>query len=104
MRCRRVNIVVRRQPPQLSRSLKSIRDRSDPLEVLVLASRRIVDLIDILDHRRNPSISAATPKRAPTADAVEPWCHHLPSGSRVPVDDPHVLPDSTWRPPKARAA
>ena len=39
MRCRRINIVVRRQPPQLGRSLKSIRDQPDPLEVLVLASR-----------------------------------------------------------------
>jgi hypothetical protein len=37
MGCRRVNIVVRRHPPQLGRSLKSIRDRSDPRQVLVLA-------------------------------------------------------------------
>src|ERR1039457_6094407 len=64
MGCRRVNIVVRRQPPQLGGSLKSIRDRSDPRQVLGLASRRIVDLVDILDHRRSPSVGAATPTSA----------------------------------------
>src|SRR5208282_83844 len=64
MGCRRVSTVVRCQAPQLSRSLKSIRDRSDPREVLILASGRIVDLVDVLDHQRHPSVGAATPTSA----------------------------------------
>src|ERR1019366_7344365 len=100
----RVDVVVRRQPPQLTGSLQSVRDRPDPLQVLALASRRIIDFVDILDHRRGPLPSVPPLLRAPAARGhgpSEPGAWQERDARRRPAAVP---PRAPRPPPGARIA
>src|SRR5450755_5053907 len=62
MRCGREHVVVRREPLQLTGSLENLRDRPDPLQVLALLAKRIIDLVHVLDHRTG-LLSSPSPLR-----------------------------------------
>src|ERR1039457_3706688 len=78
MRRARKGVVVRPQPLQLSGSLQGIGDRPDPLQVLALLAKRVIDLVHVLDHRTSLLPSPQQASQASVARSCGPSLSGVP--------------------------
>src|ERR1039457_1758360 len=104
MRRGRERVVVRRQPLQLSGSLQSVRDRPDPLQVLALLAKRVIDLVHVLDHRTSLLLSPPPPRKLRWQAIVVPPYLECPARPGPKPDVRPTLNNSrSCRIPRARS-